>query len=387
MMATMLPAAIAFSFYPHHVEHAASSPSHRAHPSVIGFSLAAGGIFPSRQRRPAVPPLSAGPPQQQTLYLDPTLSDERIKSLFAWLSRAFAGDSRYDNLMYAIAAVFGNLPKDNVLHDMVNEAKRLLPKNEEELTGAPIPMFEREQASLGAMGAAQWTGRFRTRPHALLRVTNFTDIADWEKGLPRGVRRTLKKAMAGNFTVTAKPIKGGSPAPHSSLSHFKCVVEHEVRLLNEGYPEDFLDALGEAVGRYQGTTRMAGEIREYRSLDRKVIAFAHEVRKGRVIRGQWFYATDEAAKSYVWFHSVRNLVERAIEADGVDVVDLGPSGSDAFSALKERYGFASVVDWPAVADYTGPFYHEGIESSAQNERDDLLSLMLKALDAQRDKEA
>ena len=52
------------------------------------------------------------------------------------------------------------------------------------------------------------------------------------------------------------------------------------------------------------------------------------IRKGRVWRGQWFYAKDEAARSYVWFHSVKDLVERAIESDGVDVVDLGPSGSD-----------------------------------------------------------
>jgi hypothetical protein len=110
------------------------------------------------------------------------------------------------------------------------------------------------------------------------------------------------------------------------------------------------------------------------------------VRKGRTVRGQWFYATDYAAKNYVWFHSVHDLVRRSIEAKGVDVVDLGPSGSDAFSELKERYGFLSVDEWvsysshiahafrfsqkhashvdvnvfcsqPAVADYQGPFWY------------------------------
>jgi hypothetical protein len=101
---------------------------------------------------------------------------------------------------------------------------------------------------------------------------------------------------------------------------------------------------------------MAGTIQEYR-LGTTVIAFAHEVKKGKTIRGQWFYATDEAAKRYVWFHSVQELVKRAIEDPDVTVVDLGPSGSDAFTVLKERYGFVSVYDWPAVADYLGPFWH------------------------------
>jgi hypothetical protein len=84
---------------------------------------------------------------------------------------------------------------------------------------------------------------------------------------------------------------------------------------------------------------------------------AHEVRKGKTIRGQWFYADDEAATCYVWFHSVYDLVRRSIEADGIDVVDLGPSGSDAFSELKSRYGFLSYDDWPSHADYLGEFWY------------------------------
>lgn len=59
---------------------------------------------------------------------------------------------------------------------------------------------------------------------------------------------------------------------------------------------------------------------------------------------------------------MHELVKRAIEEDGIDVVDLGPSGSDAFSELKSRYGFVSVDDWPAVADYLGDFKHaEGVD--------------------------
>ena len=82
-----------------------------------------------------------------------------------------------------------------------------------------------------------------------------------------------------------------------------------------------------------------------------MIAFSQEVRKGRVIRGQWFYAGDEGSRSYVWFHSVMECVRRAIETEGVDVVDLGPSGTDGFSKLKEKYGFRSVDNWHVVADY------------------------------------
>ena len=245
--------------------------------------------------------------------------------------------------------------------------------------GAPISRFEREQASLGAMGAGQWLGQFKTRPHALLSVQNITHIEDWKQTLPRGCKRTLKKANEQNFTVVTKVIRGGYPAPHSSFEHFKCVVEHEVRLISGGGSnvEDFFDALAEAISRYIGTTRMIGEIQEYKNENGQVIAFAHEVRKGRTIRGQWFYCTDEGSKKYVWFHSVQELVKRSIDAVGVDTVDLGPSGSDAFSELKARYGFESVDDWPAVADYTGPFYYDGEEFDAADdeERRKLMSLL------------
>jgi len=45
----------------------------------------------------------------------------------------------------------------------------------------------------------------------------------------------------------------------------------------------------------------------------------------------------------VWFQAVTALVARAIEDERIDVVDLGPSGSDAFTELKERYGFVTVT--------------------------------------------
>lgn len=200
------------------------------------------------------------------------------------------------------------------------------------------------------------TGQYRTRPHSLLDVRQLGSVDEWVASLPRGARRTIAKATQEPcFKVVVRPIRGGEPAPHSSLAHFRVVVAHEVRLLADG-PDDVWNALSTAVGRYMGTTTMAGEVREYRDAQSgKVIAFAHEVTKGRVVRGQWFYADASAARRYVWFHAVHDLVGRAIADAGVDVVDLGPSGSDAFSELKQRFGFAPVRDWCDVADYSGPF--------------------------------
>lgn len=339
---------------------------------VLLFLLSSADAFQSLSPARSIRSSSLYSNKPFTVQLQAELDDEKVTQLFAWLSRTFAGDRRYDNLMLAFAAIFGNLPQDSVPVIMVETAMASLPP-EEFPCGTPYGQFDREQASLGAMGAAQWTGKWKTRPHALLDVTQFSSVDEWHQSLPRGCKRTLQKAAQQNFTVTAKPIYPDKPAPHSSLAHFRCVVDHELRLLSYS-SESFFDALAEAVSRYVGTTRMTGEIHEYR-LDGKVIAFAHEVRKGSTIRGQWFYGNDISSQKYVWFHSVRDLVKRAIDAEGVSVVDLGPSGSDAFSELKQRYGFISVDDWPAVANYIGPFWRYDGVGKGRNSPIDWESMM------------
>ena len=106
----------------------------------------------------------------------------------------------------------------------------------------------------------------------------------------------------------------------------------------------------EGVGRFMGTTRMVGEIYEHRdAATNRVLAFSHQVRKGNTFQGHFIYTTDEASRRYVWFRSVYDLVKRAIETDGIDIVDLGPSGLDASSELRANYGFTSVDDWTNVA--------------------------------------
>jgi hypothetical protein len=64
---------------------------------------------------------------------------------------------------------------------------------------------------------------------------------------------------------------------------------------------------------------------------------------------------------------------------------LPAGGSDAFSDLKEKYGFASVADWHKVADYRGPFRYPFGEGDSWAELDppdwlfeeNLLERMLK----------
>ena len=327
---------------------------------LFGLLLASTAFvrFPSNAVRPRVVQQRCTPLlQSREMLLSTELDDGKTEALYAWLCRAFTGDMRYNNLMMAFAAVFGD-GEEPTLAELVELALAAMP-SEHVATGERVSLREREQGSLGAMGAGQWTGQFRTRPHALLDVRNLTSVDEWVASLPRGARRTLAKANANAesaaFTVVTRPIMGDEPAPHSTLQHFKCLVEHEVRLLDDGSGQGFVDALAQAIGRYRNCISQAGEIREYRDADGRVIAFAQEATKGRVIRGQWYYATDAAASKYVWFHSVKELVRRAIADEGVDYADLGPSGTDAFSVLKAKYGFASVSDWHAVADYRGPF--------------------------------
>ena len=335
--------------------------------------------------------------------INTTLSESNTRKLFAWIKCAFDnndGDDKndvyayyYNNIELAIAAAFGNniptdslpaklldmaLKKEGISDDQNEEGDR---EWEERLIGDFIGRRDRESASLGAMGAAQWSGRWMTRPHSLLNVQNFTSVDDWIQKLPRGCKRTLKKATPEeqNFTVTGKPIRGGHRAPHSIYAHFRCVVQHEVRLISNMYGSStnaFVNALAEGISRYQGTTRMAGNVLEYRdTVTGKIIGFAHEVTKGRTMRGQWFYCDDDAATRYVWFHSVSDLVRRAIDDPRIDVVDLGPSGSDAFTELKEKYGFIPITDWPAAADYSGDFIYEDSQNEVETMGDEMIKMI------------
>ena len=96
--------------------------------------------------------------------LSPYLEERKVEALFGWVSRAFAGDERYNNLMVAFAAIFG---EDAKYASMVEQAVASLPGESDEV-GEPLPLELRERGSLGAMGAGQWTGSDPHRSWSLL---------------------------------------------------------------------------------------------------------------------------------------------------------------------------------------------------------------------------
>ena len=137
------------------------------------------------------------PPESIAVTINTTLSEANTRRLFAWIKCAFDYDGSdnndvyayyYNNIELAIAAAFGNnLPGESLpgkLMEMAMKKEGLTGGGdddrrggdtsdggggggewEERLVGDPIGRRDRESASLGAMGAAQWSGRWMTRPH------------------------------------------------------------------------------------------------------------------------------------------------------------------------------------------------------------------------------
>jgi hypothetical protein len=108
--------------------------------------------------------------KEVTVQLVASLDDEKVTKLFAWISRAFAGDDRYNDLMTALAAVFPavfvNVPD---LKALMDDAMARLP-DENEAVGAPYGRAAREEASMGAMGAAQVSQSRLRSPERLVRA-------------------------------------------------------------------------------------------------------------------------------------------------------------------------------------------------------------------------
>ena len=94
-------------------------------------------------------PLSGSKDNEMEVMINAELTDERITSLFAWVSRAFRGDPEYNNLMLAIAAIFGNLPANSLPVQMAKKARESMLHDEEECIGDEFSIEEREYNSLG----------------------------------------------------------------------------------------------------------------------------------------------------------------------------------------------------------------------------------------------
>lgn len=143
---------------------------------------------------------SSPPSESISVTIDTALSEYNTLKLFAWVKCAFDGGGDddvysyyYNNIELAIAASFGNnLPEDSLpakLLDMAMRKEGLISSTTNDTSatattttttttiaatteewenrpiGDVIGRRERESASLGAMGAAQWSGRWMTRPH------------------------------------------------------------------------------------------------------------------------------------------------------------------------------------------------------------------------------
>ena len=110
--------------------------------------------FPPRQhdgRRGK--PTTSSLQQSMSVQVEATLSDEKIRALFAWIAQAYAGEYEYNNLMLAFAAIFGNLPETSEPVQLAQQALKRLPKDAEDIPcGESFSLDERESHSLGAMG-------------------------------------------------------------------------------------------------------------------------------------------------------------------------------------------------------------------------------------------
>ena len=123
--------------------------------------------------------------------LSPYLEERKVEALFGWVSRAFAGDERYNNLMDAFAAIFG---EDAKYASMVEQAVASLPGESDEV-GEPLPLELRERGSLGAMGAGQWTGS----PHRVVEPFSgpLSDpVSGFRRPVPHAASRPPRRAPA-----------------------------------------------------------------------------------------------------------------------------------------------------------------------------------------------
>ena len=201
--------------------------------------------------------------------------------------------------------------------------------------------------SLGAMGAGQWTGRWRTRPHALLDVRGYGDVDESATSLPRGRRRGRSPNRSRRPSTQDEQSHRRRRAGAALVARAAATSSSTRRGCWRSRPTPSSRRCIAAISRYMGTAQQAGVIREYRDAETgRVLAFAHEVQKGRCMRGQWFYGTDAASKRYMWGHSVHELVRRsdrstASMADGAERLRLVHRAQGAVRLRASRTGTSS----------------------------------------------
>ena len=121
------------------------------------------------------------------VLLEPRLTVNRIRELFAIVSCTLWGRLEFDNLGVVLQAVFG--PSTD--RSLQNSALNLISTNKLETLGPAYSQLEQEEHTLGPLGAGQWTG---TNPekfaHSVLLLEGMSSASDWIRTLPR---HTLQK--------------------------------------------------------------------------------------------------------------------------------------------------------------------------------------------------
>ena len=72
---------------------------------------------------------------QREVVVSATLDEQKVEQLFAWISRAFEGDARYNNLMLAFAAIFGEHEPGSAYSRLVDDAMEQRPSDPAEPVG------------------------------------------------------------------------------------------------------------------------------------------------------------------------------------------------------------------------------------------------------------
>ena len=65
---------------------------------------------------------------EETVQLTANMTDESVTKLFAWVSRAFAGDADYRKIMLVLLATYENVPAGNEIMKLLDNAMAKLAK-------------------------------------------------------------------------------------------------------------------------------------------------------------------------------------------------------------------------------------------------------------------
>ena len=186
-------------------------------------------------------------------------------------------------------------------------------------------------------------------PHSVRSVEEFRCWHQWAGTLCRSMKSTLCKQV--DKTLDQQAISVHTiPTEQLGFAHFDVLWDHQRR--KHSAP---VSLLGACI-RFAVAKLMVGSVDEYWSKG-ECVAWAATVVKGDTLRAMWFYQKSHVRRWWLWYHSARTAIQRAIIMEEVQWVDLGPSVKSNVSMTKERIGFVSTKEWRSVGwcGYEGPY--------------------------------